>query len=125
MDIKHGIYLGLIFGISRTVIDFTCKGGQQRCRAYVDCGSVGLQAVISWSVFSAEFERVGTGSTVSGFFSSRQLRARFASFGPVVDVPVFQIAGFNTQGNNLAFDLGIGGAFAYQGCFIRYLFCEQ
>ena len=125
MDIKHGISFGLIFGVSRTVVDFTCKGGQQRCRGYVDCGSVGLQAVISWSFASVEFEQIGTGSTVSGFFNAEQLRSGFSSFGPIINAPLAAIFGFNTQGNNLAFDLGFGLGIAYQGCFARYLFCER
>jgi hypothetical protein len=125
MDNKRLDPLAPFFGISRTVVDFTCKGTGKRCTAYVDCGSVGIQALISWTFASIEFETVGTGSTASGFFSSEELASRFTSFGPIIDVPLTLILGFSTQGNNLAFDLGVGAGIAYQGCFIRYLFCEN
>ena len=70
MNIKYGGTIGLIFGVSRTFVDFSCVGGKQRCRGVVDCGSVGLQLLAALTVRNVEFESVGTGSRVSGFASS-------------------------------------------------------
>ena len=127
MDIRSGFTVGLIFGYSRTIIDFTCVSNGKKCRAFVNCGSVGAQAQGSWSPGSREFESIGTGTKVSGFSSSRSLRKGFSSFGLVstVSIPGTPF-GASTSGNNLAAEIGLGGGIAYQGCSIgNDFFCER
>lgn len=109
--------VSLIFGFSKTRIEFRCSCNNKKCSGVLNCGSVGLQADFSFQ-WNIDFYTIGTGSIVKNACNFSDILS-YASSGWSISVWLV-----STSGGNLGVGPGAGGGVSYQWCTAGDMVCQ-
>jgi RHS repeat-associated protein len=109
----------LIFGVSKTRIEFRCSGNNKKCSGVLNCGSIGLQAEASFQ-WNIDFYTIGTGSIVRNACNFSDI-INYASSGWTISVGLFSTGGGEV---GIGAGPGFGAGVAYQWCTAGDMVCQ-